>query len=337
MPSIERANLRRFVGLMLAVLLSLTLAAPGVLAQTGTPSASPAASPIAAKDAGAAATAWLVKQQLPDGSFTGFTGSSDPGVTTDALLALVAASKAGIDLHAQIDAALTYLYAHGNDYASKGVGQAAKVVVAIKAAHGDPAKVTGGDPAQAVVSAKPGANGLYGGGAFDHAYVILALAATGSNVSQAAIDALTKTQVADGAWGFDGGTKAGNGDTNTTSMVIQALAAVGKSADPMVAKGLAYLQSTRLANGSFPYQPGGAGDANSTALVILAFIAAGETTQASSLTSAMAAFQNSDGAYRYQATPPDDNLFATLQANPAIFGVDFGHLAAAGAMATPAA
>jgi squalene cyclase len=315
-------------------LLSLTLAAPGALAQTGTPSASPAASPIAAQDAGAAATAWLVKQQLPDGSFAGFTGSPDPGVTTDALLALVAASNAGIDLHAQIEAALAYLYARGNDYASKGVGQAAKVAVAIKGAGGDTTKVAGGDPAQAVASAQPRENGLYGGGAFDHAYVILAKIVMGASVPQSAIDALTKTQIDDGSWGFDGGA-AGNGDTNTTSIVIQALAAAGQAANPMVAKGIAYLQSTRLANGSFPYQPGGAGDANSTALVIQAFIAAGETTQASGMMAALTAFQNTSGAFRYQATPPDDNLFSTLQAIPAIFGVDFDQLA--GASATPVA
>jgi hypothetical protein len=335
MPLTERTTVRRLAALMLAVLLSLTLAAPGVMAQAATPSASPVASPIAVQDAGAAATGWLVKQQLPDGSFAGFTGSPDPGVTTDALLALVAASKGGIDVASRIEAALTYLYAHGNDYASKGVGQAAKVVVAIEAAHGDPAKVSGGDPAQAVASAQPGANGLYGSGAFDHAYVILALAATGASVPQAAIDALAKTQIADGSWGFDGGTEAGNGDTNTTSIVIQALVAAGQAANPMVAKGFAYLQSTRLANGSFPYQPGGAGDANSTALVTQAFIAAGGTTAANGMAAALAAFQNPSGAFRYQATPPDDNLFSTLQAIPTIFGVDFGQLA--GASATPAA
>lgn len=337
MPSIEkpRFSIHRLSALLLAVLLSLALAAPAVMAHDATPPASPVASPIPAQDAGAAATAWLLKQQLPDGSFTGFTGSPDPGVTTDALLALVAASQAGIDVHVQIEAALTYLYAHGNDYASKGVGQAAKLAVAVEAAHGDPSKVAGGDPAQAVASAQPGANGLFGGGAFDHAYVILALAATSASIPQVAIDALEKSQIADGSWGFDGGTAAGNGDTNTTSIVIQALASAGQAANPMVAKGLAYLQSTRLANGSFPYQPGGAGDANSTALVIQAFIAAGETTQASGMTAALTAFQNADGAFHYQATSPDDNLFSTLQAIPAIFGLDFGQLA--GAAATPAA
>src|SRR3712207_7726676 len=37
----------------------------------------------------------------------------------------------------------------------------------------------------------------------------------------------------------------------------------------------------------------------------------------------LTSFQNPSGAFRYMAEPPDDNLYATLQAIPALAGLAF--------------
>ena len=283
------------------LLLSLAMLTPA-LAQSATPNASPVASPISIGDPVVAASAWLVGQQLEDGSFPGFSGTADAGTTADSLIALAAASAEGVNVDDAIAGALTYLDASGAEYANKSVGAAAKLVIAIEAARGDVSKVAGVDLLATVKNAPADANGLYGTGVFDHAYVIIALAAAGESVPQTAIDALVKTQIADGSWGFDGKTTAGNGDTNTTALAIQALAAAGQAQNPIVAKGLAFLKSNQTADGSFPYQGGPAaqGDANSTALVAQAIIAAGQDPASADWNNAAAAllaFQNADGAF----------------------------------------
>ncbi len=308
----------------------------------GNPVGSPVGSPVALGDPVAASAGWLVAQQLEDGSFAGFSGTADAGTTTDALIALAVASDRGIDVNDAIDGALTYLYANGSAYANKGAGQAAKLVIAIAAVNGDATKAAGGNPLDLVTGAKAGPNGVYGTGIFDHAYVILALVAAGDDVPQAAIDALASTQIMDGSWGFDGKTTAGNGDTNTTALVIQALVAGDQSDNPMVARAFAYLKTTQTANGSFPYQGGAAavGDANSSALVVQAIIATGGDPASADwhdAQGALEAFQNADGAFRYQDAPPDDNLFATVQALPAVAGYDFGSILIGDQNATPIA
>jgi hypothetical protein len=341
MPQSLSSGARRLAAMLFALALALAMLAP-VLAQSATPAASPAASPVSIGDPVAAASAWLVSQQLEDGSFPGFSGTADAGTTADSLIALAAASAEGVDVADAIDRAAAYLDANGADYANKGVGAAAKLVIALEAAGGDVSKFTGVDLLATVTKAPADANGLYGAGVFDHAYVILALAAAGESVPQTAIDAFAKTQIADGSWGFDGKTTAGNGDTNTTALAIQALVAAGQAQNPIVAKGLAFLKANQTAAGNFPYQGGPAapGDANSTALVVQAIVAAGQDPASAAWNNASAAllaFQNADGAFRYQTSPPDDNLFATVQSLPAVAGYDLGSLATGAEDATPVA
>jgi hypothetical protein len=67
-------------------------------------------------------------------------------------------------------------------------------------------------------------------------------------------------------------------------------------------------------------------DANSTGTVVQALIAAGEDPSSAkwrdSLT-VLAGFQNESGAFRYMDDVPEDNLFATVQAIPALAGTPF--------------
>lgn len=286
------------------------------------------------------AVEWLISQQADDGGFLGFSGTSDPGVTADAVLALAAAKNAGVDV--DLSSMIVYLQENALVYAQTGPGQAAKLVLAISAAGGDPTDFQGVNPLSLVEASSLSESGIIGFGSFDHALGILSLVASGNDVPETAIAALQRTQIEDGSWSFDGGTATGTGDTNTTALVVQALAAAGMSDDPMVDEALDYLKSTQVESGAFPFQPGSAptGDANSTAVVVQAILAIGAdpaSDEWNDALGALAAFQNPSGAFRYTDEQPDDNLFATLQSIPALAGKPYPIQTVTDAAATPIA
>ena len=285
------------------------------------------------------AAAWLQGQQLADGGFVAFAGESDPGATVDAVIALAVARNAGLDVAQSLERAATYLASSGDAYGSQGIGQAAKLALAAQAigpgADLDPGAMTV-DPAD--LATPSGVPGIVGSGVFDHALVVLALAGSGKAVPPAVLDALGPVQGADGSWAFSGDTAPGAGDTNTTALAIQALVAAGRGGDPMVAAGLGFLRSAQAPGGGFAYQPIAplVADANSTAVAVQAIIAAGEDWRGAA--GALAAFQNPSGAFRYTDDQPDDNLFATVQAIPALAGAALPIRSGAGdAPATPVA
>jgi len=307
------------LGMILSFAIAMVSTGPTLVAAQATPAATPAATPIVANTGLAGATAWLVSQQGEDGSFLGFSGEPDAGTTVDALLALVAADNAGIDTSAAIDAAIGYL---GSEdialvYTQTGVGQAAKLVLGLVAAGEDPTDFAGVDPLVILEHGQDADTGIYGGGLFNHALVVLALAATDSEIPTSAIDALAASQAPNGGWGWDGSPVDDNADSNTTSLVIQALVAAGQGDSELVTNGIAYLQTTIVDGGAaYNHVEGSTADANSTAYVIQAFIAAGQ--DASALQGDLAAFQNADGSYVYNAETPGANLLAVVQAIPAV-------------------
>ena len=293
------------------------------VAAQGTPPAA-AATPSTAT-ATARGAAWLIAQQGDDGGFIGFSGQSDPGLTADAVVGLKAAEVRGVDVAASLAAARTYLTGAGAGYASVGPGASAKLELAAVALGVAPSVfgVATGDVSTRTGTPSP-ASGLYGGGVFDHALVMLALAATGAPVPAAAVDALRGAQGTDGSWAFDGSTTEGAGDTNTTALAIQALIATDNGGDTTIEQALAYLESTHAPTGGFPYQPEGPADGNSTALVVQAIVAAGQDPAGAEwgdAAGALAALQNPSGAFRYTDEEAGDNLFATVQALPAIAGL----------------
>jgi hypothetical protein len=299
-------------------------------AQDATPPAAPGLS---------GAVAWLASQQGPDGGFIGFSGTSDPGVTADAVIALAAANAAGAGV--DLAPAVAYLETHAAVYTEASVARPAKLALAVVAAGADPTAFGGLDLiALATAGRTTSVNPLFGDGVFDHALVMLALAAHGDAVPPTMIDALAATRIADGSWAFDGSTAPGSGDSNTTAMVIQALVVTGHGTDPMVTEALTYLTTVQDPAGGFAYGGGNplVPDANSTALAIQAIIAAGQdpaSTDWKNAAAALAAFQNATGAFRYTDAEPADNLFATVQAIPALAGLPLPiHVADA---ATPAA
>lgn len=314
-----RTSLSRLASLLLAA--SLVLAAGSVVvAQDATPAASPTAGgPIGL------AVGYIESQQTPDGGFLGFSGTSDPGATSDAVLALVAAGKTGVAV--DVTAAVAYLTANAQAYALTGPGQAAKLVLAISAAGGYPRDLGGFDAVATIVDGQDGESGIYGTGVYDHCLAMLALVQAGEPFADPdqTFEALRARQIPDGSWSFDGTATAGAGDSNTTGICIQALVAAGQAEDDMVPDGVDYLRSIQLPQG-FPFQPGSGAtaDANSTGLVIQALISVGEDPSSEAwqnVGGSLLLFQNPSGAFRYTMEPPDDNLFATLQAVPAVAGV----------------
>lgn len=289
-------------------------------------------------DVAASAVDWLSGQQLENGAFPGFSGEADPATTADAVIAITATG--------QDPAAL--VTASGNDPISYLIGlapattdnpgAAARLILALHAAEGDafnPSNVEGVDLRAALAASYDPATGLYGEGLFTHALAILALRSIDSAVEPRAIDALLNSQIEDGSWNFNGDTMPGSGDSNTTALIIQALVASG-AGQAAIEAGLAYLESVQADDGGFAFDGSASplvGDANSTALAVQAFIAAGRDPSGlpkGDAVAALAGFQQPSGALAWQLAFPEDNIFATVQAIPALVGVALpvGHLGA---------
>ncbi len=305
--------LRRSLLAFLVGFLILIPAGNSIAAQESSPVATPAATGLDG------AAAWLISQQGEEGAFIGFTGEPDAGVTVDAILALAAARQAGLDTSAAIDRAISYL-ATGEValvYVQTGPGQAAKMVLALHAAGEDPLNIAGVQPLTIVERGVDDDTDLYGTGVFDHALAVMALAATGTEIPPEALAAFEAYQADNGGWAFDGSTDPAMTDSNTTALAIQALVAAGAGDHEMVASGLAYLESLSTEDGTrYSDADWATPDANSTAFAIQALIAVETdfTAQADALT----VFQNPGGAFYFNAEDTSDNVFATLQAIPAL-------------------
>ena len=342
--NVNVASVRRLLAApaLLALLVAIVVAGSGSsrgLAQGATPGAGPTPTPDPSVVAVERAATYLLDLQADDGGFVGFSGETDPSTTADAVVALKAADERGVAVTDALAAAAGYLEEQAVDFAATGAGSAAKLALAAVAVGRDPATFGGVDlvaaataptatPEAGTAMATPGsAPGVYGTGIYDHALVLLALAAVNEPAPAAAIDALRATQAADGAWAFTGETAAGAGDSNTTALVVQALVATGNGDDPMIDAALDYLHSVQTVTGQFAFQATDplVADANSTALAVQAIVAAGQNPSSAddwgNAARGLAAFQNVSGAFRYQDADPADNLLATLQAVPALAGL----------------
>lgn len=312
--------------LLVASLFALAAPAPA-LGRDGTPGATPTV-----EGGLPAAVAWLQSQQADDGGFVGLSEESDPGATVDAIIALAAAEESGTDTGDAIDRAVGYLGSGDIAlvYLQTGVGQAAKLVLGLVAAGEEPSGFAHVDPLSIIPFGVDAETGLYGTGVYDHALAVQALAATGGEIPQAAVDAFAAAQSENGGWAFDASSDPAMADSNTTAVSIQALVAAGHGDSDLVMKGLAYLDSVWTDGGAaYNHLPDTLPDANSTALVTQALAATG--ADISEHLAVLATFQNASGAFHYNADDTSDNLFATLQAIPAMA------TAGAGSPATPVA
>jgi hypothetical protein len=278
------------------------------------------------------ATHWLLEQQEESGGFLGYSGEVDASSTAAAVLALYAARKGDGAAADSIEKAMTYLDQSGGEYAAAGPGQAANLVLAVIAGGRNPRDFAGEDliAALSALPATPvpsGLAGIYGDDLYDHALVLIALVAAGETVPDVALDPIRAAQAENGGWAYDGATDPSAADSNTTSLIIQALVAAGHGDDPMVERALSFLHTLQAPDGSgFAYGPADPlqADANSTALVVQALIAADEDPSSQRWGNAMTAllrFQTSGGGFRYLGGDSEANLFATVQAMPAVAGL----------------
>jgi prenyltransferase beta subunit len=283
-----------------------------------------------------AALEYLKTQQNADGGFgSGFSPDSGVGSTADAVLAIL---SIGGDLSAfdqEGNTPLTYLSANATSVST--AGDLSKLILAVVAADENPREF-GGIDLVARLEGMVGAEGRIGGEAdtfVAHILAVLALSSVQRAIPAPAVDLIQAAQQDNGSWAWDGSAETA-GDTNTTACAVQALAAAGEAADSAaITKALAYYRDIQNDDGGWPYQNpsdfGTATDANSTAVTIQAIVAAGQdpagaawaAATGATPVSALESFQNESGAFAWQATVPDDNLLATVQALPALAGKAF--------------
>jgi hypothetical protein len=283
-----------------------------------------------------AALDYLQSQQNADGGFgSGFSPGSTLGATTPVVLAIIAAGGDLATFDQDGNTPLTYLEANASSAAS--AGDLAKLILATIAAGENPRNF-GGVDSVAKLESLIDAGGRIGGEAdtfISHTLAVLALASAERPISTEAVDYIINAQQENGSWAWDGSAETA-GDTNTTAFALQALAAAGEDpAGDVVGNALAYYKGIQNEDGGWPYQNpseyGTATDANSTAVIIQAIIAAGQDPAGATWTpeggstpiAALEALQNPSGAFAWQATMPDDNLLATIQALPALAGKAF--------------
>lgn len=298
----------------------------------------PAAALAQADPAVARAVESLHGWQQADGGFTnGFAEGSNIGATADAVLALVAAGVDPAEWTIGGHDPLEYLAAETGNVS--GPGEAAKVAMAVTAAGLDASAFGGSDLIAVIQGGFDPATGLFGGGPFDSALALIALAAADDPAPEGAVDGLLATRLEDGSFSFTGDTTPGAGDSNTTALAIQALVAAG--AGDQVGPSIEYLRAAQNDDGGWTYQkPSAFGeetDANSTALAIQALLAAGEDLAAwGDPVQSLLSLQAPSGAFLFNRSIGADNVLATVQAIPALAGLSYADVAARGGQLAPA-
>jgi hypothetical protein len=220
-------------------------------------------------------------------------------------------------------------------------GLAAKVALAVIASGENPVQFGEVDLMAFVRNGYEAGTGLYGTGPFDSALAVLALSAAEMDLPDGAVDGLLATRIEDGSFAFTGSTTPGSGDSNTTALVVQSLIAAGASPED-IQPSLNYFAAVQNEDGGWTYQKpsdfGEATDANSTALVMQALLAAGESLEDwGDPVDTLLLFQDGSGAFGFNAAMPEPSLLATVQAIPALSGIDYTEIGALDAASGSAA
>lgn len=265
-----------------------------------------AAAPTPSRQA-TAALDWLSARMAANGSTVpGFTpGSTDWGLTADAVLALVAAGRAtgraAVDATDRLTAdASTFTTWTWNGFVVRDAGATGKAVLALRS-MGRPATAAGVDLEAELRSLmrttgaqagrfsdrvpEPTADAANGVG---QAESMMALALTSGGVPAPSVAFLLRQQCADGGFRLTYGTSAGCSgtdvsDTDATAVSLQALLSVPRTTEVATAlrRGADWLLSKQGADGSFGGTgPTAAANTNSTGLIGQFLRAAGETAAA---------------------------------------------------------
>lgn len=270
---------------------------------------------------------WLEAQLQEDGGFSnGFAPESDVGATADAVLAMVVGGRDPNAVSTSGNSPSDFLRNWVNSGDDLGPGVAAKVALALSAAGFDPRTYADRDLIALIQDGYDDEAGLFGLGPFDSGLSILALAASGSEIPDGAVEALVAKRLEDGSFSFSYDPTLPTGDSNTTAIVLQALIATGMEDE--LAASIDYFRATQNEDGGWTFQKpsefGEDTDSNSTALVIQALRAAGEDlSQWNDPMRTLESFQESNGAFAFSATFPGENILATLQVIPTLAGADY--------------
>jgi hypothetical protein len=271
--------------------------------------------PGAAYSAAADALAWLRSQQSPtDG------GYGSPGSTADALIAVGANGSSPVGWHQPDSPSLVhYVLGKGTTYSKSGAGGSGKLAVSLVAA--DMCLPLGALTPMDYYSPTSGA---FSAGSGFQAWAVLGTHALSQTVPTTANQYLVSLAQPDGGWEWQSGFGS---ETNSTALAIQALIAGGEPvSSTAIVGGLEYLKSAQNADGGVAYVPNSQSDTNSTAYVVQALLAAGEDPLSNTWTidtnnpiSFLLSMQLPDGSFEWQQGF-GSNLFATMQAIPAVLG-----------------
>jgi hypothetical protein len=271
--------------------------------------------PGAAYSAAADALAWLRSQQSPtDG------GYGSPGSTADALIAVGANGSDPAGWRQPHSPSLIhYVLNKGTSYSKSGSGGSGKLAVGLAAAE-----VCLPLGALTPTDYYSPTTGAFGAGSGFQAWAVLGTHALSRTVPTTANQYLLSLAQSDGGWEWQSGFGS---DTNSTALALQALIAGGEPvSSTAIVSGLNYMKSAQNTDGGFAYVPNGQSDTNSTAYVVQALLAAGEdplsntwTINTSNPISFLLSMQLPDGSFEWQQGL-GSNLFATMQAIPAVLG-----------------
>jgi hypothetical protein len=290
-----------FASAILAIATALLLAA-------GTAAATPTSAPASADAQRAtAALDYLLAAQAPDGSIDASIGETADFVIGTADAGYDPATLTGCGGGTS---ALDFL-ATASDAAASDAAKTGKAVLAVVAAGASPSSFHGRDLLARLDALYHPATGAYGDGStFAQSLAILAMAASGRYVSQAAVAELRGLRDSDGSWSYGTAPVApGGGDSNSTSIALMALDRVGDHSLDSAA--LKYLKTQQMPDGGFAYQnpsPYGpaASDPDSDSIVIQALLGAGQDPEAaewavgsSNAVTHLREAQEADGGYSY--------------------------------------
>jgi hypothetical protein len=268
------------------------------------------------------ALSWLHTQQHADGSFGGASVTSDAVYT----LALLGEDPDGPAWTKNGTSALAALETLAPAYATRGAGEAGKVLRAVALAGANPRTFAGMDLVAMIESAYDPATGRYHPDyLYRHTLAVEGLMRAGRPVPAAAFDALLTAQLPDGSWfwSFDGTT----GDVDTTGRVLTLLAGVAWQRHPAAyAKAADYLDAAQLPSAGWGVNPApdpNPANANSTALAVSGLRAARYDPNDPKFQvggvgglDALLGFQEPSGAFVYIQEPGKEEvrLIATLEA-----------------------
>ncbi len=349
---------RRFVASTAA---ASTIALAGVGIGAGTSGASTPTT-VPQVSVARAAAQWLSAQFTPQGYLPGsMPGSAQYSETASSLLAL---ASANVDLPlartglAYLEANTgAYVTVDGGD----GPGQLSLLILVAHALGADPTKFGGSNLVSRLLATEQttGPNaGRFGtdtqvadfnSGPYDQGLALVALKAAGVTANQAASTWLVAAQCTDGGWTApDSVSNPCNGDpaqflgpdTNTTALALEGLVAQGALTPTVQTRALGFLQAGQNADGGWAYDPNApdnqqTSDPNSTSLVMQALLALGRSPDAAPFvvggntpTSVLLSFRVAGGAdagaISTAGSPTAGNVFATMQAVPALMGLSFG-------------